>query len=166
MRVICFRLVRVRNFITIFVNVGQDDLKSMPAWLGQNSPIQMKRTIVIILCIYLSQLFFAPVIHFWGERSKRDCADCYRVAHLNSSCNDKHGPCKNPAHHHHKNHRHDPAQCSLCKKFFKDVAYFPICWKISCDYFFITFNSAVTYSATLLSGLFLIRAPPGQNSFT
>mgnify|MGYP003557718009 FL=1 len=145
---------------------GQDALKSMPAWLAQIFSMQMRRTIFIILCVYLSQLFFVSVIHFWGERSERDCADCYTGEYLNSSCNDKDGPCKNPVHHHHKDHRHDPAHCSFCKTFFKDIEYIHICSPTICEHFSIASNITHMYSATLLSRLFLIRAPPYQNFLT
>lgn len=128
--------------------------------------MDMRRKLFIILAIYLSQLLFAPIIHCFSELSERDCADCCTGVVINSSCDNTNGPCKNPAHHHHHNHRHDPAQCTFCKSLNKDIEYVPIYYKISLNRLTIVDNKTHKHSATLLRGIYLIRAPPLKNFLT
>ncbi len=128
--------------------------------------MKMRRTIFIILTIYISQILFAPLIHCLSEKSERDCDDCCTGVVINSTCTDTNGPCRNPAHHHHRGHRHDPAQCSFCKIFFKDIGYVPICCVIISDYITRGFSRTLEYSATLLRRSSLIRAPPLKNFLT
>lgn len=122
--------------------------------------IKMRNKIFVILAIYLSQILFTPLIHFIGEGSERDCADCYAGEVVNSSCNDANGPCKNPAHHHHTDHRHDPAQCTFCKTFFQDIEYVPISYEIIYKCFSTAFQSTFNNSGMITNRLFPARAPP------
>ncbi len=126
--------------------------------------MQIRRKILIVLCIYISQIFFTPVIHCLGERSERECADCCAGIQLNSACNNTGAPCNKPAHHHHNNHRHDPAQCAFCKSFIKDIEHVSIYYIISVNHFTIVDNVTQYHPATCLRGMFLVRAPP-LNSF-
>lgn len=127
--------------------------------------MQMKRKIFIVLCIYLSQVFFVPVIHCLSERGEKDCENCYAGIQLNSTCNDMQGPCNNLAHHHHNNHSHDPAQCAFCKSFIKDIEYIPNYYGIIFESFILVSNSTPHRSSTLLRRT-LIRAPPSNNFLT
>jgi hypothetical protein len=128
--------------------------------------MQIRRKILIVLCIYLSQIFFTPVIHFVGERSARDCGDCYASIQLNASCNNTNGPCNNPAHHHHNHHRHDPAQCTFCKSFTKDIEYVPTYYNIILDHLTLVHNITQHHAATFLRGMFHVRAPPLKDFLT
>ncbi len=125
--------------------------------------MQIRRKILIVLCIYLSQIFITPVIHFLSER---DCADCYAGILINSSCNNTDGPCNNPAHHHHNNHSHDPAQCAFCKSFIKDIEYVPICYNVIINQITIVDNITQYHPATFLRKMLPIRAPPLMNFLT
>ena len=128
--------------------------------------MQIRRKIFIVLCIYLSQIFFTPVIHCLGERNERYCTDCYAGIQLNSSCNNTDGPCNNPTHHHHNNHSHDPAQCTFCKSFIKDIEYVPVYYRIIFNYLSIVVNSTQYHSVSLLHGMPLVRPPPLKDFLT
>ncbi len=128
--------------------------------------MQIRRKISIVLCIYLSQIFFTPLIHCLGERSERDCTDCYVGIQLNSFCNDVDGPCSNPTHHHHNNHRHDPAQCTFCKSFTKDIVHDSGYCRIIFKYSATVENITQYHATTLLRGMFSVRAPPFKNFLT
>ncbi len=133
--------------------------------MAQIFTVHMKRKIFIVLCIYLSQIFFVPVIHCLSERDSNDCQDCYAGIQLNSACNDMQGPCNNPAHHHHNNHSHDPSQCAFCKSFIKDIEYIPNYYGIIFESFILVSNSTPHQSSTLLCRT-SIRAPPLNNFLT
>ncbi|NOG84060.1 MAG: hypothetical protein EX341_17020 [Candidatus Scalindua sp. SCAELEC01] len=120
----------------------------------------MRRILFIILAIYLSQVLFAPIIHCFSEWGERDCADCCDGGVVNSSCDGTNGPCENPAHHHHNNHRHDPAHCTLCETFFQDIECVSICYGIAYKCVSIISKSTFTHSGMLSKRLFLVRAPP------
>jgi hypothetical protein len=128
--------------------------------------MQIRRKILIVLCIYISQVFCTPVIHCLGERNERDCADCYAGIQLNSSCNNTDGPCNNPAHHHHNNHRHDPAQCAFCKSFIKDIEHVPVYYRITFNHLTIVDNITQNLHASLLREILHARAPPLKNFLT
>ncbi len=127
--------------------------------------MQMKRKLFIVLCIYLSQILFIPVIHCLGEGGKKDCADCFTGTQLNSYCNNTQIPCDNPAHHHHNRHKHDPAHCVFCKSFIKDIEYIPNYYGIIFECFILVSNSTLHQSSTLLRKT-SVRAPPLNNFLT
>ncbi len=127
--------------------------------------MQMKRKLFIVLCIYLSQILFIPVIHCLVEGGKKDCEDCYTGAQLSSSCNKTQGPCSNPSHHHHNGHKHDPAHCVFCKSFIKDIEYIPNYYGIIFERFILVFSSTLHQSSTLISSS-PIRGPPLKNFLT
>ncbi len=128
--------------------------------------MRIRTKIFIVLAIYVSQLLLAPIIHSLCEMGEMDCADCYAGEVVNSSCSDQDGPCKNPAHHHHSDHSHDPAHCSFCKTFFQDIEFGPNCYGIMLKCISIASQSAISHSGTLSDSLFLIRAPPHNNFLT
>ncbi len=127
--------------------------------------MQMKRQIFIVLCIYLSQILFIPVIHCLGEGSKKDCEDCYTGTQLNSPCSNTQGPCNNSKHHHHNGHRHDPAHCAFCKSFIKDIEYVPNYYAIVFESLILVTNSTPHQSSTLIRRT-PIRGPPLKNFLT
>lgn len=133
--------------------------------LAQIFTMQMKRKIFIVLCIYLSQIFFVPVIHCLSEGSEKDCEDCYTGTLLNSPCDDTHGPCDNPVHHHHNGHRHDPAHCTFCKSFIKDIEYVPNYYAIDFESLILVTSSTPHQSSTLIR-ITPIRGPPLKNFLT
>ncbi len=128
--------------------------------------MRIRRKILVVLCIYISQIFFTPVIHCLSEMSERDCTDCHAGIQLNSPCNNTGAPCNKPAHHHHNNHRHDPAQCAFCKSFINDIEYVPIYYKIILDHSTPVANITQYRPATFLRRMFHVRAPPHKNFLT
>ncbi len=128
--------------------------------------MQIRRKILVVLCIYISQVFFTPVIHYLGEKSERDCTDCHAGIQLYSSCNNTERPCNNPSHHHHNNHRHDPAQCAFCKSIIKDIEYEPVYNIITINRVTIVNNVARYHHTAYLRGMFPVRAPPIKNVLT
>ncbi len=127
--------------------------------------MQMKRKIFIVLCIYLSQIFFVPVIHCLSEGHEKDCEDCYAGTLLSSPC-DEHGPCDNPIHHHHNGHRHDPAHCAFCKSFIKDIEYAPNYYAIVFGSLILVTNSRTLHQSSTLLRRIPIRGPPLKNFLT
>ncbi len=128
--------------------------------------MQIRRKILVVLCIYIFQVFLTPVIHCLSEINERDCADCYAGIQLNSSCNNTDGPCSNPSHRHHNNHRHDPAQCTFCKSFIKDIEHVPVYYRITFNHVTILDNLTLYHPATFLRKMFHVRAPPLKNFLT
>ena len=127
--------------------------------------MQMKRQIFIVLCIYFSQILFIPVIHCLGEGSKKDCEDCYTGTQLNSPCSNTQGPCNNSKHHHHNDHRHDPAHCAFCKLFIKDIEYVPNYYAIDSESLILATSNTLHQSSSLIR-ITPIRGPPLKNFLT
>ena len=129
--------------------------------------MQMKRKIFIVLCIYLSQILFIPVIHCLGEGSKKDCEDCYSYTgtQLDSPCSNTQGPCNNSKHHHHDGHWHDPAHCTFCKIFIKDIEYVSNYYAIDLESLILATSSTPHHSSSIIR-ITHIRGPPLKNFLT
>ena len=127
--------------------------------------MRTNRKTFIVLCIYLSQIFFVPVIHCLSEGNERDCADCFTGIQLNSHCNSTQSPCDNPAHHHHNGHRHNPAHCIFCKSFVKDIEYIRNYYETTFESFILVSNNTLHQSSALIRRT-PIRAPPLNNFLT
>ncbi len=76
--------------------------------------MRIKSYLLPILCVYLFNALFLPLLHCFEEK---DCGECCAVIQFNTICTDENGPCGNPTHHHHNSHSHDDANCSVCKAF-------------------------------------------------
>ncbi len=122
--------------------------------------MKIKSYLLPVLCVYLFQALFVPLLHFMEESDGNDCGECCTVIQFNTPCADENGPCENPAHHHHNGHSHDDANCFACKT----ISQVAICGfaktSFLSNYRFLNSYNELQYIAFRKSVVCTTRAPP------